>query len=385
MSVFKKGANWSIDYRVGGKRIRERIGTSKALAEKVLAKRVVEIAEGRFLNIRKEKHYRLEDAASRFVEYSRANKKSFARDECIIRKNLLPAFGKKNLDEITTWDIERYKNRRKQEVSPASVNRELACLKTIYNKAIHWKLVKENPVRGIKFFKENNRRLRFLAPDEARMLIESCLPHLRTIVIVALNTGMRRGEIFNLKWGDVDLDRGQLTIRDSKNGESRTVELNQQVVETLSQLEGRSKNLLVFPSRHGEPYNDIRASFYAACRKAGITDFRFHDLRHTFASHLVMSGVDLTTVKELLGHKTLVMTLRYSHLSQGHKKRAVEVVGTIFGGHFLDTRTEKVAVGQDVPVTQLIDIIGAGDGGRTRTELPPRDFKYFPASFQAAA
>lgn len=87
----------------------------------------------------------------------------------------------------------------------------------------------------------------------------------------------------------------------------------------------------------------------------------------------VMSGVDLTTVKELLGHKTLVMTLRYSHLSQGHKKRAVEVVGTILGGHFLD-RAEKVAVGQDAPITQVIDFIGAGDGGRTRTGMNPEGF-----------
>jgi len=151
-------------------------------------------------------------------------------------------------------------------------------------------------------------------------------------------------------------------VRDSKNGESRTVELNQKVVETLGQLEGRSRNLLVFSSRHGEPFYGIRDSLHAACRKAGITDFRFHDLRHTFASHLVMNGVDLTTVKELLGHKTLVMTLRYSHLSQGHKKRAVEIVGSVLGGHFLATLPERVAVGQDTPITQVIDFIVPGAG-----------------------
>ena len=148
------------------------------------------------------------------------------------------------------------------------------------------------------------------------------------------------------------------------------------VAEALVELQSASKGgKYVFPGPDGEPMGSIKTAFMKARAEAGIpSKCRFHDLRHTFASHLVMNGVDLTTVKELLGHKTLVMTLRYSHLSQGHKKRAVEVVETIFGGHFLDTRTEKVAVGQDVPVTQLVEFTGAGDGGRTRTGASPEGF-----------
>ena len=185
---------------------------------------------------------------------------------------------------------------------------------------------------------------------------------------------MRRGEILNLRWSDIDLDRRQLTIRDSKNGESRTVEINSHLADTLGSLERRSDSPLVFPSRHGQAYNDIRASFLAACQKAGITAFRFHDLRHTFASHLVMKGIDLTTVKELLGHKTIQMTLRYSHLSQGHKKKAVEIIGSLCDGDFLETLPVKAVVGLDVPVTQVVDFTGAGDGGRTRTGMNPEGF-----------
>jgi integrase len=202
-------------------------------------------------------------------------------------------------------------------------------------------MTKENPVRGVKLYKENNRRLRFLLVDEMRSLIDNCQPHLRPIVITALNTGMRVGEILGLRWDEVDFDRGQILVRTSKNGEPRHVEMNGLLADTLRQMQRRPQNPYVFGSRDGNPYADIRKSFKSALAASGIAEFRFHDLRHTFASHLVMNGVDLMTVKELLGHKTIQMTLRYSHLSQGHKKKAVEAIGSILDGHFLDTKAEN--------------------------------------------
>ena len=341
MGVLRKNGSWFIDYRANGRRLREKIGSSKALAEKVLSKRLAEIAEGKFLDRKKEKRHLFREAAEKFLEYSLANKRSYRRDEGMLRRELLPAFGVKHLDEITPWDIEKYKAERKSLVSLASVNRELACIKTIYNKAIQWRMTKENPVRGVKLFKENNRRLRFLVADEMRDLVNNCQPHLRPIVITALNTGMRISEILGLLWEDVDFNRNQLLIRTSKNGEPRHIEMNRLLAETLRQLQRRPQNPYVFGSRAGNPYADIRKSFKAALAAAGIVDFKFHDLRHTFASHLVMSGVDLMTVKELLGHKTIQMTLRYAHLSQGHKKKAVETIGSILDGHFLDTQAEN--------------------------------------------
>lgn len=339
MGVFRKNGSWWIDYRAGGQRRREKIGPSKALAEKVHAKRQVEIAEGKFLGIRKEHKYSFAEATDRFLTYSQANKRSYLRDVLSVRKHLLPVFGEKLLSQIGSWDVEKYKAMRKTHVSNGSVNRELACLKTIFNKSVLWGMASTNPVKGVRFFPEK-RRLRFLMPDEIQILLEACSDDFRTIVLTALNTGMRRGEILNLTWDDVDLERRQLLVRDSKNGESRTVEMNDLLTETLklhmSQQRPRPTN--VFVGRTGAPLTTIQHTFERTCQRAGLTDLHFHDLRHTFASHLVMNGIDLTTVKELLGHKSIQMTLRYAHLSQPHKKKAVETLSGVMGGHYLDTK-----------------------------------------------
>jgi integrase len=342
MALSKKNDEWFIDYRANGRRIREKIGKSKALAKKELAKRSVEIAEGRFLDVKREKNHRFAEAAERFLAYSEANKRLFTRDFTTVNKHLLPVFGEKRLQQISSWDVETYKARRKGEVTPATVNRELACLKTIFNKAIHWGMAQRNPVRGVKLLPESNRRLRFLMADEIALLLKNCPDYLQPIVITALNTGMRRGEILNLTLEDVDFDRRQILVRDSKNGESRTIEMNTAVVETLSRFKEAPRQARVFLGRAGNTIATFHKAFKKACSQAGIADFRFHDLRHSFASNLVMNGTDLTAVKELLGHKSIQMTMRYAHLSQAHKKKAVDTLTSMMDGHFLDTQAKKV-------------------------------------------
>jgi len=182
-----------------------------------------------------------------------------------------------------------------------------------------------NPVKGIKFFKEQPR-LRFLEKEEISKLLSNCNKHLKSIVTVALNTGMRKGEILNLKWNDIDFKRGIIHLYHTKNGEKREIPMNEQVRNMIVAVKKHPKSAYIFCNPAGKPYCDIRKSFFTACKESGIINFRFHDLRHTFASQLVMSGVDLNTVRELLGHKSLDMTLRYSHLSADHKKRAVDTL-----------------------------------------------------------
>ena len=174
--------------------------------------------------------------------------------------------------------------------------------------------------------------------------------HLRPIVTIALHTGMRRGEIFSLKWEQVDLEHGFILLDISKNGERREIPINTTLEYLFKDLPHSVESMYVFAGKNGNPLTDIKNSFHAALKKAGILDFRFHDLRHTFASHLVMAGVDLTSVKELLGHKDITMTLRYSHLAPGHKRKAVQVLDRIMekdedvvlnNGHNLDTVLEK--------------------------------------------
>lgn len=324
--VTRKGDNYFIDYRVNGKRKREKIGPSKKLAEDVLRKRKVEIAENKFLDVNKEQRIKFKDFAHTYLEtHAKPNKRSWQTTDRHYLKRLVPFFGEKYLYEINPMMIERFKAERKAEVSVASVNRELALLKCMFNKAIDWNMTKENPVRKVKLFKENNWRTRYLEKEELVRLLRNSSFILRAIITVAVNTGMRKGEIMWLKWSNVDIGRSYITLHQTKNGEKRFVPMNKAVRETLIAVRKHPESAYIFAGKDGEPFN-FRKSFETAIGKSGILSFRFHDLRHTFASHLVMAGVDLNTVRELLGHKSIAMTQRYSHLSPDHKARAVEIL-----------------------------------------------------------
>jgi integrase len=326
MGVYLKGENWYIDYYVNGRRKREKVGPSKKLAETVLKKRKVEIAEGKFLDIKKEHKVKFEELVSMYLElHAKPNKKSWRSDEDTT-KLLKKYFGGRRLSEITPLLIERFKMERAKIVSPATVNRALACLKCMFNKAIQWGKAANNPVKNVKLFKENNKRIRYLEKEEIIKLLANCNRYLRSIVVVALNTGMRKGEILNLKWHDCDFRRGIIYLFNTKNGEKREIPINEQAKTALIRVRKHPESPYIFCKPDGRPFGDIKKSFFTAMKKSDIMKFRFHDLRHTFASHLVMSGVDLNTVRELMGHKSLEMTLRYSHLSPDHKKRAVDIL-----------------------------------------------------------
>ena len=331
--VRKRGKVYFIDYRAGGQRVREVVGTSKKQAELVLSKRKVEIVENRYFDVRRARRIKIEEFVETYLDlHSRLNKKPLVvrRDEGII-KNLLAQFSGRYLYELKPQMIEEYKRERLKTVAPATVNRELACLKNMFNKAIQWGKAAENPMRQVKLLKEDNRRTRYLEQPEIVKLIDSCSAHLKPIVTVAVFTGMRKREILNLKWEDIDFNRGIVYLLDTKNSEKREVLMNDIVSKAIAAVERKSDNPYVFLSHTGKPYTEIRKSFSTALTRCGIKCFRFHDLRHTYASQLVMMGVDIKTVQELMGHKTIEMTLRYSHLSPDHKKKAVDLFGQKMG------------------------------------------------------
>jgi len=326
MSIFKKGKNWYIDYYYKGRRKRKKIGPSKKLAMQVLNDVQLKIARGEFLGIFDEKKVLFEDFAQKYLDYSRANKAwstYFRRDRFNIN-NLVPYFKGKYLFEITPEMIEKYKAVRLEKVSPASVNRELACLKHMFTKAIEWGYIKVNMAKGVRQLKEPPGRLRYLTLDEIQALLKACSNSIRPIVVTALNTGMRRSELFNLKWSDVDFINRKITVLNSKNNESRIIPINQTLYEELFALSQVARGDYVFTRKHGRPLKDVKRGFSSALKRAGIKNFRFHDLRHTFASHLVMQGVDLRTVQQIMGHKDIKMTMRYSHLSPDYIQKAVE-------------------------------------------------------------
>ena len=309
---------------------REKVGP-KSLAQKAYAKRKTQIREGLFFpeKLGQRKDMLFKDMAKLYLEeHSKVNKRSYPSD-CHVMVRLKQAFGEKALSEITVQDVERLKGRIAQEVSVATVNRHLALLSGVFNKALAWKKTKANPVSEVKKFKENNERTRYLTEEEEPRLKAVFPEEHWSKVEIAYNTGLRRGEQFNLKWTDVNFHARTITIQDSKNGEKGYVKMNDRVIEILRNLPSRLKSEWVFPSETGDTplnaNNFINRVFDPALKdkKAKISDFRWHDLRHTFGSRLAMAAVDLRTIQELMRHKTIKMTLRYTHLSPTHTLEAV--------------------------------------------------------------
>lgn len=328
--IFKRGRSWYIDCALKGRRIRKSVGPSRRVAELALRDIELKSARGEYLGIYEDKRVLFEDFAERYLTFSKANKapKSYGRDLTSLRTNLIPHFRGYYLFDISSQMVEDYKSLRLSGVKPATLNRELACLRHMYNKAIEWGYVGRNPMQGVKLLKEPPERLRFLSPEEIEALLQQCSVYLRSIVITAVHTGMRKSEVLGLTWSQVDLRERTIALERTKANERRVIPINDVLLQELRSIPLRLRSDFVFCKKNGDPYGDIGKGFKAAVRRAGIEDFRFHDLRHTFASHLVMSGVDLRTVQQLLGHKTMKMTVRYSHLSKAHLQEAVNRLGT---------------------------------------------------------
>ncbi len=346
MGTYQKGKNWYIDYYYKGRRKRKKIGPSKKLAQQVLKDVQVKMIKKEYLGVYEEKKITFSKYSKLYLEYSKANKafSTYNRHDRISINRLKPYFKDKYIYEITPQMIEKYKTKRLETVSPASVNRELATLKNMFTMAIKWGYVKKNPVKEVRLLKEPPGRLRYLKPEEVKALYASCSDHIHPIIVTALNTGMRKGELLKMKWTDVDFKNRKITILNAKNNESRVVPINKTLHKELFPLSKSSKGECVFSDKNGHPYGDIKKSFLTALKKAKIEDFRFHDLRHTFGSYLVMQEVNLKTVQQIMGHKDIRMTMRYAHLSPEYVQKAVETLDKVWSlfGHQGDiTNNEK--------------------------------------------
>jgi integrase len=324
MGLYKRGKTWWMCLSVNGRRIRHSTGTdNRKLAEAIFSKVKVRVIEGTWFETEKTQKARRITFSEMVRKYMQKYQKE--RDPYTIKK-LLPAFGQYTLAEITTEMISDYMEERLNDVKPATVYQELALMRRIFNVARReWKWIKENPVADLSFSVGNkNARARWLTMEEEKRLLDKATnpQWLRPLLIVALHTGMRKGEILNLKWQDIDLFRKTVTVVKSKNGEKRTIPMSNTLFNTLNSLNVRHISGRVFPIS----YRSLRAAFGKAIEKAGIENFRIHDLRHTFATRLVQNGVDLYKVKELLGHKTISMTTRYAHHYPESLRGSVEVL-----------------------------------------------------------
>jgi len=334
-------ARWYLDYRDGSGHRIQRLVPSAITAEdaKLALDREIRMAFDQEYGIAREKaKIPFADFTQIYIEnYAKVKKRSWQRsDASYLRAHLLPVFGKTLLSEINKLQIERYiamrqssklERRPKEFVKKTTINREVACLRKILNKAVDWGYLIKSPMNGVKLFSErDNLKERILTYEEEERLLAVSPNHLRPILIFALHTGMRRGEIFQLKWLQVDLKAGMIKVEMTKSERTRFINANGIVLEELRKLKkGAPADGYVFVNKKtGKPLTDISTAFKTACKRSGIRNLRFHDLRHTFASRLVANGVDLITVKELLGHSTVKTTERCQRSSNNHPFRSLK-------------------------------------------------------------
>jgi len=332
MRIFKRGKTYYIDYtNAKGDRVKESTGTSnKKLAEQILAKRQTSVVEEKKLGIKPVTQTLLSDQINVYLDFSKMEKKpKSARIDAMALRNFSTIIGKNKqyIDEITEEDIEKFKMERAKTVSSSTVARELATVKHFFTKAERWGKTRVDPARKVKKPGQAPGRVRYLLKEEIKKLLDACtLAYLRLFVIIALNTGMRKGEILGLTWEDIDYENALIHLADSKSGERADIIMNSTVVNALKGYQDK-------PAARDEKifkYEDIKKSFTGALQRAGIRNFRIHDLRHCFASHLAMNGTPLPTLMELMRHKTIHMTLRYAHLSPSHKRQEVENLAQIW-------------------------------------------------------
>jgi len=278
----------------------------------------------------------LEDFTDDYIEQVRYidKKRSWKRDELCL-KHLNNYFGDKKLSEITVDDIGDYKRLRQDFVKPATVNRELEVLRHLFNLADRKdRFFSKNPVSRAGLLKVDNQIERILNQEEEGRLLNNSGYYLKNIIMCALNTGLRKGEIISLKWNNVDINNRIITIDsiNSKSKKSRKIPINSVIRKMFLELKlQREGNEVVFLSSDRKPYarqDSLNRAFYKALEKANIKGLKFHDLRHTCATRMIESGANIVAVKEILGHSSLDMTMRYAH-PEDSLKEAVEKLANL--------------------------------------------------------
>ena len=351
-TVYKRGKAYCVQFKTAdGSRVRESVGPNKRMAEKVLSQRITQVLENRYFPAsRVLGRMPFNEFAQMYIDRVVPLLKS-VRTERNRVASWVQLFSSRPIGQITRSELEAWRRDRMATCKPATINRDLSRLRRMLNVAVEWELLEESPLKKMKFLRENNARTRYLSIEECQRLIDSCIaPHIRAIVTVALHSGMRLGEILNLHWRDIDFQSGFMLIRDSKNGEARPVPMDRTLVALFTAYPRRAGGDLVFASPRGSRYTDVRVGFRNACTRAGITDFRFHDCRHSYASHFIMAGGELATLQRLLGHKGIAMTLRYSHLSPSFRLAAIDRMNNLWQSA-VPAPTAPNTASQPIPVT----------------------------------
>jgi len=318
---------WIEYYDELARRRRERIGPSKAAAEQRYREVLKARTEGRYIDRDKSSRITLGELCTWYTGLVEVRAKATYRKEFSSIKNLKRHLGEKtSLKDLTPGRVEAYQTVRLREASPrhpgsnikpATVNREIACLQTMLNRAVRHRKIETNPIAVVRQLQENNVRTSILSQDEFERLLAACPVHLRPIVVLAYYLAMRKSEILLLTWDEVDLEQGFIRLRSdrTKTRIARSIPLHWRAREALEAVPRSDSSDRVF-LKDGKPFNDFKRAFRTACNKAGLKDFTFHDLRHCAVNNLRLAKNDYFKIMAVSGHKTTTVFKRYNLVTE---------------------------------------------------------------------
>lgn len=349
MSVRIEKGKWYYQFMINGERIHGVChgATDKKSAEQIEnAIRYKTMQQQNGIIPREEKNVSLNRLKELYVSYAKNNKKSYKNDNYSL-KIITDYFGINAVaQKITPKKIEDFKQYLKTErkLKNSSINRYLEILSKMFNLGVDNEIIRNNPLQKTAKLREDNHKIRFLTVEEEQRLFNAIeyeltvtdrytkqkkiiKPYLflKPIVTTALQTGMRRGEILNLKWSNIDFTYGFIELLDTKSGKARKIPISNILREVFDSIDKISEYVFVNPKTN-KPYLDLKKSFHKVMDLANIKDFRFHDLRHTVATRLVEKGIDLIVVQEILGHSNITTTQRYAHPVPERKQQAIEIL-----------------------------------------------------------
>lgn len=316
-NIIKRGKTWYIRIFVDGRDVWRAAGRDRKEAQQILGRLRADADRGKLgLGKSTQSTPTLSDFRDRYMKWAKAHKRSWKRDEYSLAK-LEPVFGDLRLPQINKARVESYqRDRLAADVKGATINREVACLRKILSYAVEIDAIETNPLLRIKMLPESAGRIPVLDVEDEARLLQNAPPWLRLLARLAVATGARQGELMALKWRDVDLDVGILTITDSKSGDSRRVPIHPTLLDVLKTCRGLPEALVItLPNGKAPSRYSVTDAFKRAARTIGRGELRFHDLRHIAGSRLLGTGASLPEVAAMLGHKTLAMSKRYTHVS----------------------------------------------------------------------
>jgi integrase len=338
MRVFKRGKNWYADYTVGNKRKRKSFGLHKKMAELFLKDLELSKIRGELKVI--DEKISISEFFQLYKDYCKSNKSAYTAIIDGRRINTWEGYFVEQwvakLKDITPLVVEKFKAKiLAKGDSPVTFNRYLELLKAALNKAVEWGLLRENRLKDLRNLKSDRcRQIRFLTMEEIAIILKTADELMKRVILILLYTGLRRSELLYLEWKDIDFDNGLIHVQSKpefgfhpKSYKARSIPICSELRNLL--LDMPQVGRFVFDNGNNDPLyrpNRFLKKLKKISKKAGVKEVNLHTLRHTFASHLIMKGVDPRTVQEYLGHSSIQVTEKYSHLSKSHKFQAIQVL-----------------------------------------------------------